>query len=185
MTLTLMMTNEEEQIDPSVRHSASCGHKNRAKQKRHEHRHTNAMYRKVIDIIHTQKNQWCRRRQKSFLGDWPNSFFRVLERGGWGVWRGGRAWDPEGQLQPIPLRPTPGLSFKTWGGEQGGGGSGVRARVRVGARVKVRASVRVRARAKIAARDCSPPVPLFGIKSFSSCFQPNIISLLNFKYFEH
>ena len=25
MTLTLMMTNEEEQIDPSLRHSESCG----------------------------------------------------------------------------------------------------------------------------------------------------------------
>ena len=86
MTPTLMMTNEEEQSDPLVRHSASCGHKDRAKQKGHEHRHAHAMYRKFIDIIHIQKNQW-----ELVLGGSAKFFFRYLEEGegGGGPGRGG------------------------------------------------------------------------------------------------
>ena len=93
MTLTLMMTNEEEQIDPSLKHLASCGHKDRAKQKRHEHRHTHAMYRKVIGIIHAQKNQWRRRRRKFFLGDRQKLYSGYLEEGEGG---GGGGLEGEG-----------------------------------------------------------------------------------------
>ena len=121
MTLTLMMTNEEEHIDPSVRHSSSCGHKDRAKQKRHEHRHTHAMYRKIIDIVHTQKNQ---RKRKFFWGDRPKKFSGYLEEG-----EGGGVHPPSILRilkQPCPPPPrTPPPPQKGFPGT-GGGGRGVK-----------------------------------------------------------